>query len=327
MKAISDSYLYKTTDYDKELFKYLMEANRIDKNSKEFQDVIFAVKQQGNSVLLKVLLSKKIILMTRETGVSRAFKVTYCKDIKYDKERKVFIDCSGIISIKDGVFSFNTASGKTKALLSYLTTAMVYIIYYNNPKLITSSASLMKNGASAFTDLMLYVLGYLKVPITYADNKERISFVCTEYYLLCVEGISSSGETVYNIAKQVSGIKDKKVCDYLHTLFSFTYKDGTADFNEFLAKFAEVFLDQKEGMISPKNRAKLTTDSFVQRWMYAYGPSTFLGLECFVPFSQILTDCYTGGFLNQQNTIEKVAGSKVILNFTNELFRIGGENA
>ena len=34
MKLISDSYLYQTADYNKELFKYIMEAERVDKNSK-----------------------------------------------------------------------------------------------------------------------------------------------------------------------------------------------------------------------------------------------------------------------------------------------------
>lgn len=325
MKMISDSYLYQTADYNKELFKYIMEAERVDKNSKAFDDIVFAVKQQATAVLLKVLMSNKVVLMIRDPGVSRAFKVLYLRDIKNDsKDKKVFIDCSGVIKKTDnGSYKLS----KVGALISYLTAAMVYIIYYNNPRLITSSASLMKNGASAFTDMMLYTLGYLKVPVTYADNKERISFVMSEYYLLCVEGVSSSGDTVYNIAKQVSGIKDKKTCDYLHSLFSFTFDDGAADFNKFLAKFAEVFLDQKEGMISPKNRARLTTDSFVQRWMYVFGPGTFLGLECFVPFSQIITDCYNGAFLNQQNTIEKIVGSKTVVAFTNELLKIGGENA
>lgn len=324
MKKISDSYLYQSTNYDKELFKYLMEAERVDKSNKSFGDIIYSVKQQSTAVISKVLMSNKVVLMIRDSGVSRVFKVLYLKDAKSDSaDRKVFIDCSGIIKSSDGIYKCS----KVGALISYLTAAMTYIIYYNNPKLITSSASLMKNGSSAFVDMMLYTLGYLKVPVTYADNKERMSFVLAEYYLSCVEGVPTSGETIYNIAKSISGIKEKRTCDYLHTLFAFTLDEGHCDFNKFLAKFAEVFLDQKEGSISPKNRALLTTEAFVQRWMYMFGPSTFLGLECFVPFSEILTDCYTGAFLNQQNTIEKVVGSKVVVDFTNELLKIGGENA
>ena len=100
-------------------------------------------------------------------------------------------------------------------------------------------------------------------------------------------------------------------------------------FDVFLKKFAEVFLDQTEENKDnlPKNKTLLTTDSFVQRWMYAFGPSTFLGLELFVPFATILTDCSIGAFLNQQNTIEKVVGPKNITLFANELTKIGSENA
>ena len=121
-------------------------------------------------------------------------------------------------------------------------------------------------------------------------------------------------------------IKEKKTCDHYHILFNKTL-EPSCTFDTFLAKFAEVFLDQKEGEISPKNRAKLTTDAFAQRWMTCYGPSTFLGLELFVPFSEILTDVYVGGYLNQQNTIEKVVGGKNIVKFANELLKVGSENA
>ena len=59
-----------------------MEADRVDKNNSSFQDIVYAVKQQATSVLLKVLLSNKVVLMVRENGISRAFKVIYVKDIK-----------------------------------------------------------------------------------------------------------------------------------------------------------------------------------------------------------------------------------------------------
>ena len=60
--------------------------------------------------------------------------------------------------------------------------------------------------------------------------------------------------------------------------------------------------------------------------MYAYGPNTFLALDCFVPFSQILTDTYVGAYLNQQNTIEKVVGKNCNI-FSTELLKVGSENA
>lgn len=324
MKRVSDAYLYQVADQGKNIFEYIMSAERVDKNSDSFGDVVYSVKKQAISILMKVLLSDKIVLMIDPKGMSRAFKVIYCKDVKDSKQkRKVFIDCSGIISHENGVYTCK----KIGTLVSYLTTAMAYIIYYENPKAILSNNTLMKSSASAFVDMMLYVLGYLKVPVTYADNKERMAFVLAEYFLICNAGLDSQSETIYNLSKQLSGIKDKKTCDYLHTLFAFTFANGECKFDKFLAKFAEVFLNQVEGEPTPKNRAKLTVDAFAQRWMYAYGSNTFLGLECFVPFSQIITDCYNGAFINQQNTIEKVAGSKTVVMFSNELLKVGSENA
>ena len=324
MKLISDSYLYQIADYGKNLFDFLMSAERVNKNDEAFSDVVYAIKKQANATLMKVLMSNRIVLLIGDKGISRAFKVIYAKDFKDDKnKKKVFIDCTGIITHENGEYTCK----KISVLVSYLMTAMTYVVYYNNPKAIVNNFNIQKYGAGSFVDMMLYVLGYLKVPITYADNKERMSFVLSEYFLLCVLGLDSRGDTVYNVAKNVSGIKEKKTCDYLHTLFSFTFDDGKAKFDEFLKKFAEVFLNQKEDESTPRNRSKLTVDAFAQRWMYAFGPGTFLGLECFVPFSQIITDCYGGAFINQQNTIEKVVGSKVVTSFSHELLKIGGDNA
>jgi len=322
MKSLSDSYLYQTTDYEKRIFEFIMSADRVDKSSDGFADVIYDVKRQTNAVLMKVLLSDKVVLCMDAKGLSRPFKVMYCKDVKEKKDKKkVFIDCTGIITLENGVYKCTKAA----TLISYVMTAMTYIIYYNLPKAILTDHVLMKAGTEAFVDMMLYVLGYLKVPVTYADNKERMAFVLAEYFQLCIAG-HEPGEQVFNLAKATSKLADKKTCDYLHTLFYATFDEGNCKFDQFLKKFAEVFLGQVEGENAPKNRVSLTVDSFAQRWMYAFGPGTIFGLECFVPFSQILTDCYMGAFLNQQNTIEKVCGKNVIT-FSHELLKIGTENA
>lgn len=326
MKKISDSYLYQVADYNKKIFEYLMSAERVDKNSEGFNDVVYSIKKQANSILMKVLLSNKVVLMIdpNNKGVSRPFKVIYVKDIKDDKQRrKVFIDCTGVISSSNGEYTCK----KITTLIAYLMAAMTYVIYYTNPSIVLSDHTIMKNGAGAFVDMVLYVLGYLKVPITYADNKERMSFVLAEYFAYCIAGSSMDSDYGYKLAKQVSDIKEKKTCDYLHTLFSFTFNNGECKLDKFIKKFAEVFLDQTDDAPVHKNRTPLTVEAFAHRWMYAFGPGTFLGLECFVPFAQILTDCYSGAFINQQNTIEKVAGSKVVVDFTNELLKVGSENA
>ena len=132
MKKISDSYLYQVADYNKKIFEYLMSAERVDKNADGFTDVVYAVKKQANAILMKVLLSDKVVLMIdpNNKGVSRPFKVIYVKDVKDRKQkRRVFIDCTGIITSENGEYTCK----KITTLIAYLMAAMTYIIYYNNP--------------------------------------------------------------------------------------------------------------------------------------------------------------------------------------------------
>ena len=84
MKLISDSYLYQVADYGKNLFDFLMSAERVNKNDEAFSDVVYAIKKQANATLMKVLMSNKIVLLIGDKGISRAFKVIYAKDFKDD---------------------------------------------------------------------------------------------------------------------------------------------------------------------------------------------------------------------------------------------------
>ena len=323
MKNMSDSYLYQTSGYEKTLFGYIMHSDRVNKKDSSFSDIVYEIKRQQALVLMKVLMSDKVVLTLSQTGVSRAFKVIYAKDVRDDGKKKVFIDCAGVISCENGVYKCK----KVGNLASHLMTAMTYIIYENLPKAITSNATIMRSGTAAFVDMALYILGYLKVPITVADNKERMGFILAEYFQTAIVGLDHN-EGVINLAKKTAKLEEKKKCDYLNIKFGDVIGNPNVTFDVFLKKFAEVFLDQTEENKDnlPKNKELLTTDSFVQRWMYAFGPSTFLGLELFVPFATILSDCYIGAFLNQQNTIEKVVGKNVTI-FSNELIKIGSENA
>lgn len=321
MKITSDSFLYQSFDYGRELHTYLASAEVIDKNSDAFSDIAYDIKmRQVSPIIMKVLMSSKVVLLLPAKGVSRAFKVMYAKNVtSIDKnDKKVYIDCSGIVTYDNGKYKCKS----TMTLVSYILTAMVYIIYYERPKLILNDVTITQSGTEAFIDMMLYVLGYLKVPVTLGDNKEKMAFVIAEYFLYCVLG-KDSEDTIFNIAKKASKIKEKKDCDYYHTKFFETINNGAGNIDDFIKKFAEVFLGQ-DGSPMPQGRATLTTDSFVQRWMYSFGAGTFLGLELFVPFSEIITDCYVGAYINQQNTIEKVAGKNVV-KFTNQLLKIGSD--
>jgi hypothetical protein len=59
--------------------------------------------------------------------------------------------------------------------------------------------------------------------------------------------------------------------------------------------------------------------------MTVYGTGTIFGLEIFPAFASMLTDTYVGAYLNNQKTIEKIAGSSMI-EFTKVLLSIGAES-
>jgi hypothetical protein len=46
--------------------------------------------------------------------------------------------------------------------------------------------------------------------------------------------------------------------------------------------------------------------------MFFYGSSTGMALEYFPAFSELLSDAYNGCYLNNQKTIEKIAGNNMV---------------
>lgn len=321
LKITSDSYLYDRADYKRELFNFLMSCNAIDKHSEAFSDIVYQVKtRQANPVILKVLMSDKVQLVTGTKPMPRAFKVMRAVDVKNNtsskKDKKVFIDCTDIVVMNGGVYKCKNIG----VLMSYLLSAMTYVLYYEIPDKVIRNNTLTEAGTDAFVDLMLYVLGYLKAPVTFGNNKEEMSYVLATYYQRCI--LCKDDESVWQMAKKISKLDPKK-CDYLRIILANFYDDKPfVNINEFIAEFAKIFMPD----ITEKDPSRLTTDALVQRWMYAYGPGTFLGLEVFPAFAAIITDCYVGAYVNQQNSIEKVVGGNVA-EFTHTLLAIGSDNA
>lgn len=320
-KAFNDSYLYNTADYTKEIYNFIMTAEVIDKTSDAFSDIAYQLRiRQTSPVLTKVLMSEKVVLCIVPKPMPRPFRVFRAVDVKHGKnaDKKVFIDCSELIKNEGGVYKCKNLA----VLMSYIISAMTFVLYYAIPDKLIRNSSLVQSGTEAFVDMMLYVLGYLKVPITYADNREKMSYALAVYYQKCIL-CKDNTDSISQLAKKVSKL-DVRKCEYIDTIFNAFYKDRQyVNIKEFLVEFARVFLNQEPDSKDPN---RFDIDTFVQRWMYAFGPGTYLGLELFPAFASILTDCYVGGYVNQQNTIEKIVGQNVV-EFTTALLNIGSDNA
>lgn len=321
VKTFSDSYLYNSANYSRDIFHYIMSADVIDKKSEAFSDILYQVKvRQINPVILKVLMSDKVLLCIAPKSMPRPFKVFRAINVKEGRraDKKIFIDCTGLIQMDGGVYRCKQIG----VLLSYLISAMVSILYYEMPDKVVRNATLTESGTEAFIDMMLYVLGYLNVPITYHDNKEKMAYVIGLYYQRCIL-CKTDMNSISQVAKKLSKL-DAKKAEYLNVIFGTFFGDKDyVNINDFIKEFARIFLNQEE---DSKDKRKLDIDTFTQRWMYAFGPGTYMGTELFPVFSSILTDCYVGAYINQQNTIEKIVRGNVA-EFTTALLSLGSDNA
>jgi NAD-dependent DNA ligase len=75
-------------------------------------------------------------------------------------------------------------------------------------------------------------------------------------------------------------------------------------------------------MISRLGFKDMQVSNVLSYWMNAFGTGTVLALEYFPSFSAMLTDCYMGGYLNNQITIEKITGPSMV-KFTKTILQIG----
>ena len=65
----------------------------------------------------------------------------------------------------------------------------------------------------------------------------------------------------------------------------------------------------------------ISTGSIVSEWMKNFTPGTQFSLEFFPALSMMLTHAYMGGYLNNQNLIEKICG-KPMIEFSKAILRI-----
>lgn len=307
-KNYSNTYLYgKYPEYDKALFKFIMDGEVINKDAKDFEGILYEVKRrQTIPALTKVLKSDVVILMIAPISLPRQFKVFCAKDLRGSskKELKVYIDCTDIFSKnKEG----NWVCKEIDQFISHLISAMVNVIYYKDEKVLMNHTQLTSLGAAAFSSLMTHIVDYVAKISSTPKNKSYCQYLCAKYYIANLLGKDESTDGNSNIARKFAGLSEREsdIIDMQLEEHSF---DNIKFFAETLSRILRV--------------SKLTVDVIVERWMYLYGVSSVFALELFPAFSEMMTNCYVGAYLNNQKTIEKVAGTSMV-EFTKEILKIG----
>lgn len=310
LKSYSDSYLYsKYPKYQKILLDAIVKDPIIDKQSPEFQDVIYEVKRMKmiSEPLVRILTSSNTVLLDCETPLPRTFKVFASKDPKSKdtSQVKIFIDCTGVIVRREKTGQYDVDDIK---LLSYLMNGAICMVYHKNATLILRRSDMIQTATTCFAKLFTFIIDYLAKVSIQESNKIKVLYLSSMYFL---EGIlrmdNPSGSST--LAKKIAGLSEREanMIDIMLDKKCHETRGETIDPYENIKIFVSILAE-----VMHLNTRIITTDIVVEKWMQQYGPGTVFGLEYFPAFSAMLTDAYNGGYLNQQKTIEKVCSTDMV---------------
>lgn len=304
VKTFANTFLYSKYNAEKDLFEFIMRGEVIDKKGEGFNDIDYEVKRrQISNSLIKVLHNENVILIINSKPNPLAFKVFVAKDVKASGKKKVFIDCTSLITNKDGYKLVDPDK-----LVAYLVSAMNNLIYDIEPGRIVNNSHLSTMGATCFSKLFTHVVDYIYKISTNSTLRDKCLYLTSMYYLTGILGKEFESDSSRAIAKKISGLSDREADIIKYQLESNSFLN-IKYFTESLAKILR--LD------------KLTVDLLVEKWMWLYGPGTAFGLELYTSFASMLTDTYVGCYINNQKTIEKITGRDMV-DFTKTLLSIGG---
>lgn len=310
-KDLKDTLLYKAyPHYGTQMFKFVMECERIDTKSEEFADIAFDIKRRNvSSALPKVLTSANVVIGISEgKALPKAFKVFVSEDPRDTSKRpKVFIDVSECVDKVNGVYTCR----HIEWLISYLVASMSSYLYELAPERLINNQVIVRDGAAAYSKLFSYILDRAYKTTTLKGVRKRVEYMCALYYQANLLGKNYNDPRQYDtmavVAMKVAGI-DRREAQATEALMPDNVFD---DLNIFLENIGLIF-----------GLKKLSTSGFVDDWMYAFGTGTTFAIEYFPAFSMMMTNTYLGGFIDQQLTIEKITGQNMVT-FTKKVIEIG----
>ena len=308
-KNLSDLYLYrKYPAYDKNLFGFVMNAERINPNSEEFEDVLYDIKRRKTGdAIIKVLNSQNTVLGIQPgKALPKALKVFVAKDVKEDKTKeKVFIDLSDCVFMKNGSYQCN----HIEWVIAYLINAMVSFIYAKAETKLTNNSSIVKYGGEAFVKSFSYIIDRIYKISTVQSLRKRVEYITALYYQINLLGkdYSKYYDSIKATAMRISDIenKDAQIVDIMIEESDFL------DIEHFINALSRIFKFND-----------LSYSIILDKWMQAFGTGTMFALEFFPAFSMMLTNTYVGGYIDQQLSIEKVTGQSMV-KFVKTILEIG----
>ena len=307
IKNYDSSFLYGKANYGKQLYEYIIKSERIDKNSKAFDDIRYIVKRNQITSCLSLLLDREsIILMMPNKPMPKAFKVFAGKDIKEDKHTKVFIDCSDVFKLQNG--NYTIKNNDINRFISYLSCALNTLIYHVDPSIILNNNQMILTSTTAFAKLCTNIIDYMR--IGGVDNvRSKMLYMASLYYQIGMLK-KDDNDTAEQKAIKISKLS-KREAELIRVQLPTASFDNIDTFVTGIAKVLRV-----EG--------SLKLDNFIDKWLFLYGSGTQFATEIYTAFANLLINAYVGAYLNNQKQIEKIAGRSMV-EYCNVLFRIGGD--
>ena len=308
-KSYNDSYLYNLEQkkHNQLLSQFIIQADRIeDKRSSEFNGVAEEIKRlQRSNVLYSLMMKDDVVLCVNNKEMPRAFKVFMAKDLRegQNARRKVFIDLTGILNLKDGFY----VCKNPQYLITYLFQALCYYLYEFDTTRLLNNSNITISGAECFSAMFSYIIDYMRI-VGYEQNKTKIAYLSVLYYMKNIMG-KELDQYSKNVAAKIAGVPVGNINAY-----DLYYKEENFnDIDNFVTAIAENF--KLKG---------LTTEVFVSKWAYAFTPSAMYASELFTSFASVLVATYVGAYLVNQKQIEKICGNSMI-KFSTEIINLGSD--
>lgn len=297
-KTYADTYLFSLADensnkgFSRATVEFVHEADRINPADPSFKAIADQVKlRQTTSVLYRLLFRKDVVLCVYKKEMPATMKVFCAKDIKYDKKRRVFVDCTNLIKYKNGYWDCK----EIDKFCSYLFGAMINLIYYTDPNKITSNSTIIKSSVKCFVKMFTGIMDNLRT-INFEENRIKISYIAGVYYLYNMMGkdinyaCTSSAASLKISPREVEG----------YNIYFDPDKD-LINIDTLIRCLTDVF-----------HLKDMNTEVFVSRWSFVYGKGTMYGTELLPAYLDILAYAFVGAYLNYQKSIESICRQDMV---------------
>ena len=311
-KTLGDTFLYKKgVDFNRAIIKFITKAQRIKTNSNEFADVIYNVKiRRISDALTKILISPNVVLGTIDTPLPKTLRAFVAKDVLDNNKPKMFIDGSQFIKYDKNYDTYSCTD--VSWLICYIVSGMVNFVYRQLLEKLTLNSSVLLDGCNCYVRLFSYIIDRIYKITSVQQVKARIDYTLALFYYHSLLGRDFKSEsqfkTTKNYAVKVTGIDDRDA-DTVNVMLQPT------DFED-LEKFVEALKRLFPSLVD------INVNIILNMWMSAFGPGTYFGIEFFPAFSQILTNAYIGGYIDNQNMIEKLTSPSMVA-YVKAILKIG----